>query len=227
MSSWVATVALVATLSVFPIITVSFQGNPYAAVYSGFGDDFYDSYFHDSDFYDELYNDYISEWLRYDRMLNDLNYYNDHKYRGNAASDHSDNEEADIERENDAALSDRERFDKERWLKGEDGEDENSLMEKAHESGFGISEESLMKKAESQARINVQRKIQRDLVERLEKQMMGHLDRGMEYSLRQKKPNMRFGEDMDEDHAGRPLEESLDNDGAQEPHDSLSRDESA
>merc|ERR1719242_340031 len=103
------------------------------------------------------------------------------------------------------------------------------MLDGERESAFGISEESLMKKAEEIARANVQKELEKHLVQRLEHQMMDRLDRGMEASLRDRNPLMRYGEDMDEDHPGRPMEERFaeqyDNDDDVEPHDSLSRDE--
>ena len=171
-------------------------------------------------------------WLRYIQDHREMNSHPHQQNRVHAAHENVYGKwyegEGNNDHYGDIGESDRERFDNMRYHSYHNG-NENDMMQEERENGFGISEESLMKRAEEKARANVERKLERHLIERLERQMMDHLDKGMEASLREKKPHMRYGEDMDEDHGGRPLDERMDTDfdEGREPHDSLSRDDSA
>jgi len=187
----------------------------FGAEYEDYGD--YDKY-GDFDINDmnEIYANYMQEqqalynelWANYLRNLNNL------YWQQNAANAYNgyDNNYYGVEVDSD---------DKE---EDEEGTEGGGRGEGAEEAGFGISENSIMEKAESEARKHVEARIEKRMEGRLEKEMMSHLNSNRRGKVHHKRQSDYIGHDMDAEHGGMPMDEmdAEEDQNEEAPHDSLS-----
>ena len=179
--------------------------------------DYYDYSDYDLDDIEDAYNEYMEqqalynqEWAKYVQNLN--NWYWQMMLQNE-------------QRQYAAIVDAYNEYDDDMYYADSDDKDEGG-GEGGVEENFGISEASIMQKAESEAKKHVIEKMEKRMESRLEKEMLSKLNRdGAGDGVVHKKSKSDFvGEDMDAEHSGMPLDEEEEEDTrrSMQPRDSLS-----